>query len=295
VTPTADARLDAARKLAAGYAADPAVVAVVCAGSTGRGQADPWSDLELVVIWSAPPTDAQRRAVPEAAGADHLRLFAYEPADYASADDYWVDGVAGTGLLVEVGHLTVADATAALDRLLLDAYPDAYLLTLAAALADGLPLNGDPGPWRERVATYPPTLAASVIRRLGQIDHFWRWRMYVDRHDAHGLRTHFAGVATAVLHVSCALSARFWPGPKWQVPLAAALPVAPVDLADRLRRVDSMPPEAAAAALTDLVEEVYDLVEVRAPEVDTARMREIFRFTRSPWPPEAQADGGAPT
>ncbi len=283
------ARLEVARALAGGYAADPDVLGVLCAGSTGRGEADRWSDLELLVVWAAEPSAERRRVAPDRAGGDHLRQFDRDPGGYATGDDYWIGGPAGTGLLVEAGHLTAADASAALDRLLVDADPDPGLLTLAAAFGGSVPLHGDLSRWRDRVAAYPPRLAAAAIRRHGQIDHFWRWRMYVDRHDAHGLRTHNARVAGAVLHMTCALSGVFWPGPKWAVPLAERLPVAPVDLADRLRRVDTMAPGAAASALTDLVEETYDLVEVHTPEVDVARLREIFRFARSPWPPERTA------
>lgn len=288
------ARTEVARALAAGYAADPAVLGVLCAGSTGRGEADRWSDLELLVVWAAEPLPEQRRVAPDRAGGDHLRQFDRDPGGYATGDDYWIGGPAGTGLLVEAGHLTAADATAALDRLLVDADPDPDLLALAAAFGGGVPVHGDLSRWRDRVAAYPPRLAAAAIRRHGQIDHFWRWRMYVDRHDVHGLRTHNARVAGAVLHMACALSGVFWPGPKWAVPLAARLPVAPVDLADRLRRVDTLAPDAAASALTDLVEETYDLVEVRTPEVDVARLRQVFRFARSPWPPAPVAADGRP-
>jgi hypothetical protein len=283
------ARLDVARRLATGYAADPAVVGVLCAGSTGRGDADQWSDLEMLVVWNGRPSDDQRRRVPDRAAARALRLFAFEPSEFTASDDFWVSGDPGDALLVEVGHAATTDATAALNRLLVEAVPDPTLLTLAAAYAYGVPLHGDLEPWRDRVETYPSELAASVIRRLGQIDNFWRWRMYVERNNPHGLRAHFAGVATALTHMACALSGRFWPGPKWPMRTLAGLPVAPVDLAERLVVVDKLPPAEAATVLSDLVEETYDLVEVRRPDVDVERLREIFRFGRLPWPPPSSS------
>jgi hypothetical protein len=283
--PTVGARLEVAGRLADAYASDPAVVGVLCGGSTGRGDADRWSDLELIVLWSAGPSDEQRRRVPDAVSAHAMRQFAYEPAEFASADDFWIEGDAGTGLLIEVGHMSNADATAALDRLLVDAIPDRYLLTVAAAYAQGVPLYGDLEPWRDRVETYPSALVAAVIRKHGQIDNFWRWRAHVERDNPHALRTHFAATAGAITHIACALSGRFWPGPKWPAQTLAGLQVAPVDLAERLTAVDRMPATDAAAALTDLVEESYDLVEVRRPDVDVDRLRRIFRFARSPWPP----------
>jgi len=280
-----EARLTVARDFATAYEGEPGVVGVLCGGSTGRGDADRWSDLELLVVWAQRPSDAQRRVVPAKFDAAALRLFPYEPAEFASADDFWLGPPGDGGLLVEVGHAAGADLTAALDKLLVEAVPNPLLLSLASALATGRPLVGDLEPWRERVTEYPQALADTVIRRLGQIDFFWRWRMYVDRQDPHGLRRHFAGVATALTHMACALSGRFWPGSKWPTRTLADLPVAPVDLAERLRAVDAMEPEAAAAALTDLVEESYDLVELRAPDVDVDRLREIFRLARTPWPP----------
>src|SRR5215467_5816030 len=180
-SPTVQARLEVAGRLADAYASEPAVVGVLCGGSTGRGDADRWSDLELIVLWSARPSEEQRRRVPDAVSAHAIRQFAYEPAEFASADDFWIEGDAGTGLLIEVGHMSNADATAALDRLLVDAIPDRYLLTVAAAYAQGVPLYGDLEPWRDRVETYPSALAAAVIRKHGQIDNFWRWRAHVER------------------------------------------------------------------------------------------------------------------
>ena len=275
------ARLDVARRLADEYAADPAVLGVLCAGSTGRGDADRWSDLELLTVWSTSPDDGQRRRVADAVGASAVRLFAYEPAEFGSADDFWL-GEPGLGLLVEVGHATAADATAALDRCWSTRNQILYLLTVASAYASGRRMCGDLSAWRDRVRSYPPDLAAAVIRRHGQIDNFWRWQMYVERGNPHGLRTHFAGVAEAVSHISCALSGRFWPGGKWPTRTLDGLPVAPVDLAERLAAVDTMPPVAAANALADLVDEAYDLVELRHPAVDVDRLREIFHFGRSP-------------
>ncbi|HEY0638117.1 MAG TPA: hypothetical protein VGD67_10755, partial [Pseudonocardiaceae bacterium] len=49
------ARLPTARLVGGRYAGTPGVLGVLCGGSVGRGHADPWSDLELVVLWDAPP------------------------------------------------------------------------------------------------------------------------------------------------------------------------------------------------------------------------------------------------
>ncbi len=280
------ARLDVAAEIARRYAASPAVAGVLCGGSVGRGHADRWSDLEIGVFWSRPPDDALRGQLVTDLGGSSPRLFGYDEVERTWFDEWWFGGQAGAALLVEVVHLTVDDAGRLLDRLLLpaDPDPDPYLLTVAAALAYGRPLAGSVDALTERVRSYPRPLAVAVARRHGQIDHFWRWQMYVERGNPHGLRRHFGAVADALTHVACALNGRWWPGPKWPRWTLADLPVAPPDLADRLAGVDGLAPHAAAAALTELVEETYDLVATHLPEADAERLRAIFHFARDPWP-----------
>ena len=55
-------RYSFARRVAPAYAANPHVVAVIVSGSTGRGHADRYSDIEVGVFWRRPPTDADRQA-----------------------------------------------------------------------------------------------------------------------------------------------------------------------------------------------------------------------------------------
>ena len=53
-------RHNLAHPLAPIYAANPHVAAVLLGGSTARGHADRYSDIELGVFWHQPPTDAER-------------------------------------------------------------------------------------------------------------------------------------------------------------------------------------------------------------------------------------------
>jgi hypothetical protein len=277
-------RLAVARGLAAVYATNPDVLAVLCGGSTGRGHADRWSDLEIGVLWRTLPEDAALAGLAADGGVQARRSWPYDAAERAVAEEYWSGGPAGSGLLVEVQHSTPADLTALLDDLLTGPGPDPFLLTVAAALAQGVPLYGDDAlaGFRERVAVYPRAVAVAVVRRLGQIDHFWRWQMYAGRADMLGLRAHFADVAGRLGHVLLALNGRWWPGPKWLGRSLAGLPVAPAGLADGLRLGASAPADQAAAVLSGLVEATYELVGTHLPEADADRLREIFRFSRRP-------------
>ena len=71
---TDDWRLALARRIASAYAADSNARVVMIAGSTGRGTADPWSDIEVDVYYQEPPTEAARRAAAEASGGALVEL-----------------------------------------------------------------------------------------------------------------------------------------------------------------------------------------------------------------------------
>ncbi|NYH87995.1 hypothetical protein [Actinopolymorpha rutila] len=279
-----EARTRVANKIAERFADEPAVTGVLCAGSTGRGHADRWSDLEIGVIWSRPPTEPERRQVAHDLAMADVRLSNYDESERSWFDEWWFDAPAGDGLLVEVCHLTAEGAHTQLDRLLLHDDPDPYALTFAAALVYGRPLAGSIESLVERVHAYPRSLAVAVVRRHGQVDQFWRWQMFVERHNPHGLRRHFAGVVDALIHMTCALNGRWWPGPKWPGWTLAGLSIAAPNLSERLVALDQQDPPVAAAALGELVEETYDLVAVHLPEADQDRLRRIFHFARAPWP-----------
>ena len=281
------ARLAHARRIGARYAAEPGVLGVWCAGSVGRGHADRWSDLEVPVLWATPPSDAARAVVVSNVGGLDTWPQVYDETERMVLDVWWMDGSECAGLQVEVPHLTVDDAEALLHRLLIELDPDPYLLGFAAALAYGQVLHGceELTSLMDRVASYPRALAAAVAREHGRVNHFWRWRMYVERGNPHGLAAHFADVAGRVEHMLCALNRRWWPGVKWPGWTMADLAIAPPDVAVRLRAAAGASPAEAAAGLTGIVEETYDLLDEHLPEANPARLREIFRLDRGAWPP----------
>lgn len=54
------ARREVAAAVASQLSGYPGVDSVFCAGSTGRGHADRWSDLEIGVFWAQLPSDERR-------------------------------------------------------------------------------------------------------------------------------------------------------------------------------------------------------------------------------------------
>lgn len=287
------ARLEHVRRVSERYAAEPDVLGVLSSGSVGRGHADRWSDAEVVVLWAKPPTESARAAVVTDLDGFDTWPQPYDEVERLSMDVWWMDGPECAGLQLEVCHFTTDDLDALLDRLLVGLDPDPYLLGLASALAYGRPLHSDTKSGAEltdrlaRVAVYPRELATAVVREHGRVNHFWRWRMFVDRGNPHGLAAHFAEVAQRMEHVLCALNRRWWTGVKWPGWNLADLAVAPRDVAARLRAAATVAvadPARAAAELTAVVGETYALLDEHLPESNPDRLREIFGLDRSPWP-----------
>jgi hypothetical protein len=200
------------------------------------------------------------------------------------AEEFWLGGPAGRGLLVELQHQTLADADALLDDLLDNVSPEPYPLTVASALSRGVILFGaaEVEPLRKRVANYPRQLAVTAAARYGQIDNFWRWQMFAERGDLLALHGHYAEAAERLSHLLFAVNRRWWPGRKWLLRELASLDHLPANVIDGLQLAGSAPAPEAAAVLSELIEAAYDLAEQLLPDLDVALLRQIFRFRRDP-------------
>jgi hypothetical protein len=108
-------RLEYAGEAAAAYAANDKVDAVIAGGSSSRGHADRWSDIEIGVFWSQPPTDKDRADAAARVRGELFRLYPFDEHEMVWCDDYYLghdsSGAPTTGVLLEVVHMTVADTT----------------------------------------------------------------------------------------------------------------------------------------------------------------------------------------
>ena len=273
-------REELVRPLLAAYAAIPDVAAVALSGSAARRTADRWSDVEVMVFWSRPPDEEERRASAESVGAEVRRSFPFDDGEQVWADDL---AVAPDGLLVEVTHELVATSEEQLDRLLLQFDPDPLLLNFAQGVVDARPAHGSAllEGWKGLLADYPEQLQAAVVQRNAQIDHFWRWQMYVERGNPMLLASAMGEVAGRLYATLLALNKQYGPSLKSPDALSRPLELAPPDFAARLRESFALPAAEQAAAIADLVGETYDLIEQQLPAVDVGRLREIFQHART--------------
>src|SRR6185295_12696184 len=139
-------RMQLAQHVGATYAANPKVAVVLAGGSTARGHADRFSDVELGVFWHAPPEPSDRARAVEVMGADLLRLYPYDAQEEVWSDDFMIGRAASnqpkSGVLVEVVNHTVEFMERVLEDVLLNHQPDELKQNLIAGVLQGVPLAG---------------------------------------------------------------------------------------------------------------------------------------------------------
>ena len=134
-------------------------------------------------------------------------------------------------------HLLVATAEEHLERLLDGLDPDPLLLNFAQGLVDAIPADGSAliDGWKHGIAEYPAGLQPAVIERAALIEHFWRWRMLVERDNPMLRASAWGDVAERLYRTVLALNRRYGPGLKSPDALSQRFEIAPTDFAARVR------------------------------------------------------------
>jgi hypothetical protein len=284
-TPETRVRRALAERIARAYTAVGAD-AVLLGGSTARGEADRYSDIELGVFWSRAPTDEQRAEAITLADGDLHRLWPFDHRSRAWFDDWFVgrrNGVEKSGIAVEPVHMTVDDAQGMVADVVERFDPALEKQVLLAALCDGISLAGAErlAIWRERAVAYPDELARAVIARHARIDNFWRLAMFRERGNALRVAETITDVVQRILHALLAVNRVYWYGFKSLESLERRLTIAPRNLSAGIRAAYES--RDAEPLLADLAEETYDLVEEHVPNADVDRLRAVLRYRRALW------------
>jgi len=283
-------RLELVSPVAALYANNPKAAAVIVGGSTARGHADKFSDVEIGVFWHEPPTDGDRQSVIEQAGAELVYLYPYDVDHQVWSDDYRMGynqaGESRSGLSVETVHYTKEFMKTIFDDVLIKFDPDENKQNLISGIVDGIPFHGGEilERWKLQAEIYPNELAIAVLKRHAQIDHFWRWEMWLERGENRMLmHQSFSQIQNKILHMLLALNKTYYFGFKWLDVVAERLTIAPDNLLDHMKNVHIAQPQDAADQLAGLVEETYDLIETHYPDLDVNWLRDVFRYKRPTW------------
>jgi hypothetical protein len=249
------------------------------AGSGARGDADFYSDVDLLLyVDEAPPADRLDRLREAVGGTDLIPIAPPQLVQFSLG-----------GVAVQVGYSTVAEIEAQLDAALdrLDEVIDSPNQKLLSGFLEGLPLHGEEliAGWRERAAAYPDALRVAAIERHWRFFPLWWYADAMAVRDAELWRLDMLlDAAFDLLGVLSALNRVYYA--RFQLKQlrvhVAKLSAAPPQLADRLESLFRLPPREAADELGALVLETRDLVAAELPELELP-LRRPHGERAQPW------------
>jgi predicted nucleotidyltransferase len=256
-----------ARRVVEAARAEVPLRAAILAGSAGRGDADYFSDLDLILYVDALPPAATLDAIRTAVGGTNPE--AKEATEHALGQKFDLDGVR-----TELVFFTVERIEWRLEQLRdRPEEIDGRAQKALAGLLHGLPLYGDDlvRRWQERLQEYPEALRRLLVQRHWQFLPLWYHHDEIAARDAELWRIDaLLDAAFNLLAVLAALNRIYFARVelKRTRALVDAMERAPADLADRLESLFRLEPDAAADELGRLVEETRVLVASEFPDLD---------------------------
>jgi hypothetical protein len=242
--------------------------AALLAGSAGRGDADFYSDLDLLLYVDELPPQETLAAIRTAVGGTKP-ITMPEPPEHLRYENFDLDGVR-----TELTFVTIARTEWRLDQLLvrLEEIDGSHQKALAGML-EALPLYGEDvvEHWQERLRHYPEPLRRAMIERYWDFFPLWYYGEAISARDGELWRVDMLlQGAFNVLGVLAGLNRLYFTRfeLKRMRALISRMELAPPELADRLESLFRLEPVAAAAELGRLVEETRALVAQELPDVE---------------------------
>jgi len=256
--------------------------AALLAGSAGRGDADHYSDIDLLLYVDQVPSPEVAARVREAVGGIGGGP-KVQPTELFSTEEFDLNGVR-----VELSFTAVSWMDARLDDLLERLVDfDSPSQKILSGLLEGLPLYGQEliGRWKARVERYPEPLRLKMVERYWSFFPLWYGSAAMEKRDAELWRLDaLMDAAFNLLGVLAGLNRLYFTRFQFKRTRAyvASMKIAPARLAERLESLFRLDPGSAAAELGRLVEETAALVEEELPGFDV-ELRFPPGTAQQPW------------
>jgi predicted nucleotidyltransferase len=272
-----------ARRITDAYLRHMPLTGAILTGSGARGDADRYSDLDLIMYAEdVPPAEAAAAAQQELGAGPAAVLLAHGPNGFL--DQFLLDGVQ-----CQVGVIPMGDVEDELDGLLVDHEGlETPVAKIATGLLEGIPMHGDEliERWRGRVADYPEGLRVAMVKHWWRFFPLWFHEPALAERDA-GLwrQEELVNAAYALIGTLAGVNrlyfARF--ELKRQHAFLEKMAIAPPRFAERLDALFTLPPAEAIAELGSLVLETQAIVQRELPDVEVTLRRPPGGAQVEPW------------
>ena len=258
-------RIALAQKIVPIYANHPKVKVVVVGGSVGRGIADRYSDVEIGVFWTEPPSKTERKTLAEGIGVvsrEQMSPYKFDPShpgEEEADENIYVGGDEDSGFNVDIKHKTIA----AVEQYLIEMFDHCqpHDNRLAEVLSHSIPLYGQSlvEQWRGKISTYPIELAQKIVQTQLRFEQWWLCEQFANEEETILVQEQFSERLAKIISVLAALNRVYALEIKWTDWSIEQLQIAPSNLMRRAKRVFEQSPQVAAQQLRQLVEETFDL------------------------------------
>ena len=273
MTPTPDSqwRLDLAKKMAVAYAENPKTCVVMVAGSTGRGTADAYSDIEIDVYYDEAPTEEERVAAVGRCGAELLGI--------AHDEVEWEERMSFGGFPAATSTFLVSTMERFLEQVVDRCDSDLEAQMRLYSVLNAVPVVGEDvsDRWRDKASSYPDGLVDVVLdENLHFVRLFRHANVMIARNDTLALTDGILDVQKRILRALLGLNRIYLsiPDPiKRLDEIVGQLRLKPENLGERLRLILRAEGREAIDSLWELVDDVFDLVAEQGVDFDVEERR----------------------
>ena len=280
-------RLELAERIAASYARNPKSKAIMIAGSVGRLSADKFSDIEIDVYYSEPPTESERISMVEGCGGTLILL--------DEDEDEWEEQMQFNGFPAHTSTFLV-DTVGKYITQVVDRCEIAPLAQVRLhSLMHSRPVKGEDliKTWRGKCRSYPDGLVLAMLSHYLCFQDFWKKKeSLLGREDHPALYGILVEVERRILGALHGLNRIYLPSPdhlKRLDEMIGFMRIKPNNLGRRLRSVFQMDPPSGVGEIEKIIYELLNLIEGSLPNFDTTPLRARSKggasWERSPLPP----------
>ncbi len=256
-------RVDLSRTLAGFYSSHPRVEMVCLGGSSSKGIADDFSDLDIIVYWNEMDEDWIRaEPLKSAIGLQRTDIISMAPGSFV--ESYHING-----LKVDFGHVTMKDWEEWSTPL--NAEPDQ--IGMIGGFLASIPFYGEElfKEWHERLSRYPDEIALEIIKKnLGFYVKGYLLHQCFDRGDMLAYSDGMNQMLKKLLTVTAALNRHFYSAsePRWIEFELGRMPLRPDQLTySNILWMLENPGAEAEEMLYSIQAELLDMIAAQFPDL----------------------------
>ncbi|MCW9130110.1 DUF4037 domain-containing protein [Bacillus paramycoides] len=261
------------------YRQNPKVEAIILAGSVARKLEDEHSDIELHILWSAPPEDEDRQGPINNIGGTILSYHPYEEEEWS--ETY----LTKEGIKLEISNFLTVTVEKVISEVI-EQYDINYeKQCIVSSVHDGVSLYGEEkvNELKDRVLAYPDELAKRMISENLWLSNRWHNReALLKRKDWLMLYDVICEVQRNIFGVLFGLNRMYvhHPAFKWMPYNVERMTIKPENLYERMTNTLVGNPEYSVKELEVLIGEVLHLVEKYNPELNIAEQQKRIQYAK---------------